>query len=153
MKRIHLIPYFFLILLIASCKPDKIENDFIPSDVIVPINTWTINCDTFHSALLNLDSDYLGTALNHQFQSYLIIDTDTNSCHHDSDLAAFANDANTNCTQINVTVKCCGCVFTLPPISKIEVEVDSATTKVMRYIDLITPVDAGEPLRFREIYP
>ncbi len=111
-----------------------------------------IDCDSLATALVELDENTLEVILNPELEKFQLLDQDNNTCLHDNNLKAITNLLNGTCESLKISILCCGCIETLPLISELSVEVDSAGIEVIRILDLRTPGEEGSPLSFEGVH-
>ena len=115
-------------------------------------NSSFIDCDSLTTALMELDEGTLESILNPELEKFQLLDQDNNTCLHDNNLQAITNLLNGTCENLNVLILCCGSIETLPLISELSVELDSAGIEVTRILDLRTPGEEGLPLSFEGVH-
>ncbi len=105
------------------------------------------DCDKLVTALINLDNDQLDEILTPELDLLTLLDQDNNLCLHDNNLREFQDLLEESCEEITAIGDCCGCLFSQPPLTEVEIGVDSQGMQVTRFIRLLTP-DQGEPMGF-----
>ena len=141
-KSLILIPC--LLLSIIGCN----DNGDTPPD-----NGKTVfDCDQLTTALLMQDSEVLQSLLDPELANFTLLDQDNDLCLHDNNLRAFVDLINDSCDNLTATKLCCGCIETLPLISEVAVDIDSAGVSLRRILDLLTPDEQGVPLTFAGIH-
>ena len=128
-------------MLVLSCdkSPDLSDTNLV------------LECSDFEDALLDLDKDVLEAMLNPELKKLKFLDSDNNSCLHDSNLDAFAELINETCSELEASVICCGCIETFPLTSEVRILIDSASMEVQRIIDVHAP-DDGVILEFKDVH-
>ena len=137
--------FLFLVGLFVACN--NTDDDNVP-----PQNFLDLDCSNFTTALLELNENSLATILNPELEQFDLLDQDNDTCLHDNNLQAFTDALNDTCEDLNASVICCGCIETLPTISKITIQIESAGIEVTRIIDLFTPDENGVPLSFAGVH-
>ena len=105
------------------------------------------DCDTLTTALIELDGDQLDEILTPELEQLTLLDQDNDACPHNNNLEAFQELLADGCEEITEIGNCCGCSFSDPPISQVELVVDSQGVEVTRFIDLETPLN-GQVMHF-----
>lgn len=117
----------FLILLIASCKDERLIE--------------SVDCENFTNAAINYNSDLLEIEVNKLTGDLKPQITENYSFGHKDNLDKLMERLNSACDNIEVQLGCYACIYTLPPQSELIVTLDSADTKIKRVIDISTPKD------------
>lgn len=127
MKRFTSIPGAVLIFLLLSCNIDSVEPN--------------IDDEALVNGLINFNSDLVALEINK-----LTVDLKPKFDGHESNLNILIQriELQTSLTVVNF---CYACIYTLPPLSEIELEVDSLGILVSRIIDIQTP--EKDALRFK----
>ena len=105
------------------------------------------DCDALVTALIELDGDELDELLTPELDQLTLLDQDNNLCLHDNNLRAFQDLLEESCEDITANGACCGCLFSQPPLTEVELAVDSQSVQVKRFLRLLT-TDQGEPMSF-----
>lgn len=113
---------FITILLatIISCKEDSTDLNF--------------DSEVFENSLVNFQIDIAASEFNK-----LTKDLTPKSDGHQSNFVVLIKRLEEQSRSLTVLNVCHGCIFTYPPISEIQVEIDSLGFQVTRNINILTP--------------
>ena len=127
MKNIVMLLIFSALLILTSCEEDdKFEN---------------INCEVLTEALVNSNNENVKAEIDKLTVDLKPHVSDNDNFGHSQNLNTLIDRLNSQCKNIEASLICYACIYTLPPQSEIEVVVDSLGIEVVRIIDILTPDD------------
>lgn len=112
--------------------------------------TIKIDCRKLELGLINKDPNALRSEINSAAGDLIPVPSPTDPLGHADNLNVLVDRLNSHCKELTASTLCYGCVLTLPALSEIVIEVDSAGVSIDRTIDIVTPDD--KVLEFRAVH-
>jgi len=143
MYKFSLIASILLLLSVFSCNKEEPDTKLDPSN--------SIDCDALFTALTDEDAQVLPNILNPILANYIDQDIDNDACPHTRKLDGFIEELNSSCS-LTASLFCCICIETFPEQSEVIVQYSFNGENLERILDLVSPLEIGQPLTFGGVH-
>lgn len=112
-------------------------------------NAGPKSCEDIKTGILNTDMPLVKPLIDNMLEDLLPVPLTDDIIGHEENLTVFVEKLKNECA-LTASIECYGCIETLPVISHISIQLDSAGTTINRYLDIATP--SGKAMTLIDIH-